>query len=119
MAKLESYNLPGISFRTIWFKPYFGSLAGKHVKGIQFFFTDYEKARVTETQFYVMQAVAELYPDKKAFEVVTGIGLFDKVCGTDFIRKEFSKRYKVEDIKEYWSKDEESFRALSQKFYLY
>ena len=119
MAKLESYNLPGISFRTIWFKPYFGSLAGKHVKGIQFFFTDYEKARVTETQFYVMQAVAELYPDKKAFEVVTGTGLFDKVCGTDFIRKEFSKRYKVEDIKEYWSKDEESFRALSQKFYLY
>lgn len=119
IAKLESYNLPGISFRTIWFKPYFGSLAGKHVKGIQFFFTDYEKARVTETQFYVMQAVAELYPDKKAFEVVTGIGLFDKVCGTDFIRKEFSKRYKVEDIKEYWSKDEESFRALSQKFYLY
>lgn len=119
MAKLESYNLPGISFRTIWFKPYFGSLAGKHVKGLQFFFTDYEKARVTETQFYVMQAVAELYPDKKAFEVVTGIGLFDKVCGTDFIRKEFSKRYKVEDIKEYWCKDEESFRALSQKFYLY
>ena len=119
MAKLESYNLPGISFRTIWFKPYFGSLAGKHVKGLQFFFTDYEKARVTETQFYVMQAVAELYPDKKAFEVVTGTGLFDKVCGTDFIRKEFSKRYKVEDIKEYWSKDEESFRALSQKFYLY
>ena len=119
IAKLESYNLPGISFRTIWFKPYFGSLAGKHVKGIQFFFTDYEKARVTETQFYVMQAVAELYPDKKAFEVVTGTGLFDKVCGTDFIRKEFSKRYKVEDIKEYWSKDEESFRALSQKFYLY
>ena len=118
-AKLESYNLPGISFRTIWYKPYFGSLAGKHVKGLQYFFTDYEKARVTETQFYVMQAVAELYPDKKAFEVVTGIGLFDKVCGTDFIRKEFSKRYKVEDIKAYWSKDEQAFRALAQQYYIY
>ena len=118
-AKLESYNLPGISFRTIWYKPYFGSLAGKHVKGLQYFFTDYEKARVTETQFYVMQAVAELYPEKKAFEVVTGIGLFDKVCGTDFIRKEFSKRYKVEDIKAYWSKDEQAFRALAQQYYIY
>ncbi len=118
-AKLESYNLPGISFRTIWYKPYFGSLAGKHVRGLQYFFTDYEKARVTETQFYVMQAVAELYPDKKAFEVVTGIGLFDKVCGTDFIRKEFSKRYKVEDIKAYWSKDEQAFRALAQQYYIY
>ena len=118
-ARLESYGLPGISFRTIWYKPYFGSLAGKHVKGLQFFFTDYEKARVTETQFYVMQAVAQLYPDKRAFEVVSGVGLFDKVCGTDYVRKEFGKRYKVADIQEYWRKDEESFRALSQKYHIY
>ena len=118
-ARLESYDLPGISFRTIWYKPYFGSLAGKHVKGLQFFFTDYEKARVTETQFYVMQAVAQLYPDKRAFEVVSGVGLFDKVCGTDYVRKEFGKRYKVADIQEYWRKDAESFRALSQKYHIY
>ena len=89
------------------------------MKGLQYFFTDYEKARVTETQFYVMQAVAELYPDKRAFEVVSGVGLFDKVCGTDYVRKEFGKRYKVADIQEYWRKDEESFRALSQKYHIY
>ena len=118
-ARLESYDLPGISFRTIWYKPYFGSLAGKHVKGLQFFFTDYGKARVTETQFYVMQAVAELYPDKRAFEVVSGVGLFDKVCGTDYVRKEFGKRYKVADIQDYWRKDEEPFRELSQKYHIY
>ena len=117
--KLESYELPGISFRTIWYKPYFGSLSGKLVKGLQFFFTDYEKARLTDTQFYVMQAVAELYPDKKAFEVSNGIGLFDKVCGTDYVRKEFIKRYKVADIIEYWRKDEDKFRDLSRPYHLY
>lgn len=117
--RLESYGLQGISFRTIWYKPYFGSLAGKLVKGLQFFFTDYEKARLTDTQFFVMQAVAELYPDKKAFEVVTGIGLFDKVCGTDYVRKEFSKRYKVADIIHYWRKDEDDFRNISRQYYLY
>ena len=117
--KLESYELPGISFRTIWYKPYFGSLSGKLVKGLQFFFTDYEKARLTDTQFYVMQAVAELYPDKKAFEVDNGIGLFDKVCGTDYVRKEFIKRYKVADIIEYWRKDEDKFRELSRQYHLY
>jgi uncharacterized protein YbbC (DUF1343 family) len=117
--KLESYELPGISFRTIWYKPYFGSLAGKLVKGLQFFFTDYEKARLTDTQFYVMQAVAELYPDKKAFEVANGIGLFDKVCGTDYVREEFTKRYKVADIIEYWRKDEDKFRELSRQYHLY
>ena len=119
MARLESYDLPGISFRTIWYKPIAGSRKGELVKGLQFFFTDYEKARVTETQFYVMQAVAELYPEQKAFEVISGYGLFDKVCGTDYVRKEFSKRYKVADIVEYWRKDEADFRKLSQKYHIY
>ena len=118
-ARLESYDLPGVSFRTIWYKPISGSLKGKLVKGIQYFFTDYEAARITETQFYVMQAVAELYPDKKAFEIISGYGLFDKVCGTDYVRKEFGKRYKVADIREYWQKDEADFRELSQNYYIY
>lgn len=117
--KLESYGLPGVSFRTIWYKPFSGSQKGQLVKGLQYFFTDYENARLTDTQFYVMQAVAELHPDKKAFEVISGYGLFDKVCGTDYVRKEFQKRYNVSDILEYWRKDEEDFRTLSQRYHIY
>ena len=117
--RLDSYGLPGISFRTIWFKPFSGSQKGQLVKGLQYFFTDYEKARLTDTQFYVIQAVAELYPDKRAFEVITGYGLFDKVCGTDYVRLELAKRYKVADIQSYWRKDEDSFRTLSQKYHIY
>ena len=118
-SRLESYSLPGVSFRTIWFKPFSGSQKGQLVKGLQYFFTDYGKARITETQFYVMQAVAELYPDKKAFEIISGYGLFDKVCGTDYVRNEFQKRYKFTDIKDYWRKDEEAFRSLSRRYHIY
>ena len=117
--RLESYELPGISFRTIWFKPFSGSQKGELVQGVQYFFTDYEQARITETQFYVMQAVAELYPDRKAFEIIKGYGLFDKVCGTDYVRHEIQKHYKASDIIGYWRKDEEAFRALSQKYHIY
>jgi len=118
-GRLDSYGLPGVEFRTIYFKPFSGSSAGKLVKGVQYFFTDYEKACVTMTQFYVMQAVAELRPDKKAFETASRIGLFDKVCGTSFIRTAFGRRYRVEDILDYWNKDADSFRELSRKYYLY
>ena len=118
-TELESYGLEGVSFRTIWYKPFSGSQKGELVGGLQFFFTDYEKARITEVQFYVIQAVAELYPDKKAFEVINGYGLFDKVCGTDYVRKEFSKGYKVNEIIDYWRKDEDSFRILAQKYHIY
>ena len=118
-AKLESYDMPGVDFRTIWYKPFSGSLKGQLVKGLQFFFTDYERARLTEVQFMVMQAINEIYPDKRAFEMVSGIGLFDKVCGTDQIRLEFMKDYRFDSIKEYWRKDEAAFRELSQKYYIY
>ncbi len=117
--KLDSYDLPGVEFRTIWYKPVSGNLKGQQVQGVQYFFTDYEKARITELQFHVMQAVAELYPDKRAFEVVSGYGLFDKVCGTDYIRKELGKRYLVDDVLQYWRKDEEDFRRLSRTYHLY
>ena len=117
--KLDSYGLEGISFRTIWFKPFSGSQKGQLVQGLQYFFTDYEKARVTETQFYVIQAVKELYLDKGAFDIISGYGLFDKVCGTDYVRLQLSKGYKVADIQSYWRKDEDSFRALSQKYHIY
>ncbi len=117
--ELDSYNLPGVEFRTIFFKPFSGRSSGKLVQGVQYFFTDFEAASVTLTQFYVMQAVTRLYPSKKAFEVATGIGLFDKVCGTSYIRETFSKSYKVGDILKYWNKDVEDFRALSKKYWLY
>lgn len=118
-AKLESYDMPGVAFRTIWYKPVSGSLKGQLVKGLQFFFTDYQAARLTEVQFMVMQAINEIYPDKRAFEMVSGIGLFDKVCGTDRIRLDFMKDYRFESIREYWRKDEAAFRELSKKYYMY
>ena len=118
-AELDSYDIPGVEFRTIYFKPLSGRTAGKLVQGVQYFFTDYEAAPVTLVQFYVMQAVAALYPDKKPFETATGVGLFDKVCGSDYIRKTFGQRYLVSDIIGWWQKDAAAFRDLSSAYYLY
>lgn len=118
-AKLDSYNLPGVVFRTITWKPFSGSSAGKQVNGVQFHFTDYEKACVTLLQFYVMQAIVELHPDKNPFKSGKSTGLFDKVCGTSKVREQFSKRCKVSDIEQLWNKDAESFRQLSAQYHLY
>ena len=113
--RLDSYNIPGVSFRTAFYKPFSGRLKDRLVQGVQFFFTDYEEAPVTLLQFYVMQAVSELWPEQKP----SAFGLFDKVCGTDHIRKTFFNRWKVEDILPYWSKDVDEFKELSKKYILY
>jgi len=117
-ARLDSYGIPGTAFRTIHYKPISGSLSGKLVHGVQFFYPDYDAAQITLTQFYVLQAVQELYPAKNPFPMKK-TRMLDIVCGTDYVRTTFGKRLKVEDILDYWTKDVEAFKELSQKYYLY
>ena len=118
-GKLREYGLPGVAFRPIWLNPMTGAYKGSLIQGVQFEYLDFAEADVTEIQFWVMQAIAELYPEHKALETCAGFGLFDKVCGTDTIRKKFAERHRVEDILEYWRKDIETFRAKKSKYHLY
>ena len=118
--ELDSYHLPGIAFRIIHYKPIAGSSKGKLLHGVQFYYTDYEAADITLTQFYVMQAVNRLYPEHNPFEMSKDrIGMFDKVCGTDYVRRNFSKRMEDSDIIDYWNKDVKKFKTLSKKYYIY
>lgn len=118
--ELDSYRLPGTAFRTIHYKPIAGSSQGKLIHGVQYFFTDYSAACISLTQFYVMQALHRLYPGRDPFKMAAGrTAMFDKVCGTDYVRKTFSKRLEVSDIVDYWNKDVEDFRTLSSKYHLY
>lgn len=117
--KLESYDIPGTSFRCIHFKPFFGANQGQLLHGVQYCYDDYDAAVLTMTQFYVMQAVHELY-GRNPFEESKGRNnMFDKVCGTDYVRRTFGESFKVSDIIDYWSKDVEDFKALSRKYYRY
>ena len=114
--KLDSYNIPGTAFRTIHYKP----LTGKDMQhGVQFFYTDFEAATISLTQFYVMQAVQELYPARNPYKTLGKTRMLDIVCGTDYVRKEFGKRLKVEDIRSKWMQDTEAFKELSKQYYLY
>ena len=116
--RLDSYALPGVAFRTIHYKPISGSLQGKLVHGVQFFFTDFESAPVSLLQFYVMQAVQELWPSHNPYPLKK-TRMLDIVCGTDYVRTSFGKRLKAADIVDYWNKDTEDFKALSKHYYLY
>ena len=120
-TKLNALRLPGVLFRPIYLKPFYAVGQGKAYSGVQYYITDYARVRLTEIQFWVMQAMAELYPEKICFgtESENRFGMFDKVCGSDQIRVLLSKNMKAADILPYWRKDETAFRQLSKKYYLY
>lgn len=120
-SNLNNLELPGIKFRPIHIKPFYSTGQGENYQGVQVYITDLESANLSLTQFYVMQVLAEMYPDHKIFEHANKerFSMFDKVCGSDEIRTKFSQNYLVSDIIEYWNKDVESFKAMSAKYYLY
>ncbi len=120
-ARMNALNLPGMMFRPIHIKPFYSFGKGENLQGIEVYVTDLEKAPLSLTQFYVMQELADMYPDHKAFEVADKgrFNMFDKVCGSKEIRRRFSKAYRVDDIRDYWNKDADSFRAASSKYHLY
>lgn len=118
-AKLDSYNLPGVAWRTIHYKPISGRLSGKLIHGVQYYYTDYEAADITLTQFYVMQAVYELYKKNPFTDAGDRLAMFNKVCGSDYVSATFGRTMKVSSIASYWTADVDSFRKLSLKYRIY
>ena len=118
---MNALELPGLEFRPIYYKPYYSTFQGELCQGVQIHILDYEKARLSEVQFLVVQELMRLWPEKDWFQLCNQkrFGMFDKVCGTNKIREIFGKRYQWEDIREYWYKDVEAYREASSKYYLY
>ena len=119
--RLNALNLPGLKFRPIYIKPFYAVGQGQNLQGVELYVTDIESAPLSLTQFYVMQELAQMYPDRKAMDKADPkrFNMFDKVCGSKEIRKLFGKNHNVADIVEYWNKDNESFRKASSAYYLY
>jgi uncharacterized protein YbbC (DUF1343 family) len=120
-ASLNSLALPGIMFRPVHYKPYYSVSQGKMVHGVQIHITDQEKAPLSLLQFYILQEAHKLWPDKDLFKLCekSRLDMFDKVCGSDKIRKEFTKSFSVESIKSLWSAEVPAFRKKAEKYFLY
>lgn len=118
---LNARNIPGLRFRPIHIKPFYAFGKGTNMSGVEFYITDKDAVNLSLTQFYVMEVLARLYPDHKAFDVApeARLKMFDKVTGSRQIRRLFGRNYSVDDIIEYWSKDVEPFRAASAKYKIY
>lgn len=120
-TRLNALGLEGVVFRPIYAKPFYATMQGEQVQGVQVHFTDYRKAPLTDIQFLVAQEVAALWPEQAMFKVADPkrFRMFDIVCGSKQIRERFAKRHRWEDIRDYWYKDVDDFRRLAKKYYLY
>jgi uncharacterized protein YbbC (DUF1343 family) len=91
------------------------------VHGVQIHLIDHHLAPLSLLQFYILQEAHKLWPDKNVFDLCekSRLDMFDKVCGTDKVRLEFSKGFSVSSITSLWTKDIPAFRKRAEKYFLY
>ncbi|NOU61829.1 DUF1343 domain-containing protein [Marinifilum sp. JC070] len=120
-ARLNALSLPGIIFRPVHYKPYYSVSKGEMIHGVQAHFTDVKKANLSLVQFYILQELHQLYPEKNVFEMceASHLKMFDLVCGDQKIRTEFSKNFLVKDIEDLWNNPAKDFKEKSKKYWLY
>jgi uncharacterized protein YbbC (DUF1343 family) len=121
VEKMNKLELPGIMFRPITYKPFYAFGNGKVLQGVQVYITDADAAQLSLVQFYIIQELYKMYPDKNLFRLgnLRNYRMFDNVCGTDKVRIQFTSRFRVEDIEKIWIKEVEGFRQLAKKYWIY
>lgn len=118
---LNSLHLEGVIFRPVNYKPFYSVSQGKVVHGVQIHFTDDRKVSLSLIQFYILQEAHKLWPEKNVFTLCekSRLDMFDKVCGTDKVRIEFSRTFSVDSIIGLWTNDIPAFRKRAEKYFLY
>ena len=119
---LNGYHLPGVAFRPITYKPYYFTFSNQVVGGVQIYFTEPDRAPLTAINFYALEALRKagnLDPFAEAVKAKRGFGMFDKVNGTDAVRKALQAGTPASEIVASWTAGEEGFQKARKKYLLY
>ena len=118
---LNNLKIPGVKFRPLVWKPFYGRFQNKILHGVQIHIEDFRKVNLTSIQFLFLQEMKKIYPDKNPFELASTerIRSFDLATGWDEIRKIFSKEFEFNSIKTIWENEANDFKNKATKYFLY
>lgn len=119
---LNGYDLRGVRFKPVTYKPYYFSFKDQVIGGVQVYFTDPAHAPLTAVNFYAIEALKRVANrDVFAEAVKSGksFAMFDKVNGTDETRKALQAGKPAAEIVATWHPVEQSFRAKRKPYLLY
>ena len=121
-ARLNGYGLPGVYFRPLTYKPYYGSLKDEVVGGVQVHFTDPAGAPLTAINYYALEALREVAGRDlfaEALKANKTFDMFDKVNGTEATRRALQAGRPAAEIVAAWRAGEERFRQERAGYLLY
>jgi uncharacterized protein YbbC (DUF1343 family) len=111
---LAALNLPGVLFRPASFTPTFSKYKGEGCQGIQVHIVDRNRYQPLRVALHVLEVIRRNHADK--FEWGDS---FDRLIGTDAVRKAMDQGTPVEQIAASWSSTLSAWDSTRRKFFLY
>ncbi|MCI0704227.1 MAG: DUF1343 domain-containing protein [Planctomycetia bacterium] len=123
-SRLEGEQLPGVRFRSAWFRPTFQKFARQDCGGVQLHVTDRASFRPVRTGLAVLAAIRELSGTAFAwrtetYEFVSDRPAIDLLFGSDRERLALEAGASWREIAALWEPEEEAFRQRRKEFLLY
>lgn len=118
---MNALQLPGVLFRPVTFVPFYGRDAGRRLHGVQVHVLDPRTSPLMAVQFHFLHVHHALYPDRNPFRLAqpSRLEMFDKVCGTDRVRKLLTEEMKAESALQQLENGVREFREQGAKYLLY
>ena len=122
-AIMNGFAIPGVHFRPLSYQPFYGSLKGEFIQGVEIYFTDPARAPLTAINYFALEGLRKAAGIDVFAQTTksdpTRIAMFDKVNGTDGPRKEFQAGKSAAEIVASWKAEEDAFRRERARFLLY
>ncbi len=116
--ELNGRHIPGVYFRPAYWQPFYAAYQNKPCAGVQIHYTDKRKAELTRINFELMDVTRKLNPRLNFFPPGRA-AMFDKVCGTDKVRRMFQQGRSASEIWQVWNADASAFRRQREPYLIY
>jgi uncharacterized protein YbbC (DUF1343 family) len=117
---LMARRLPGAAFRPVFFRPAFGKHAKQTCRGVQLHASRGPGFEAVRTGFEVLAAVRRGWPDDFEWRAnQAGIHNFDKLAGTDEVRRAIDEGVSVDDLVAAWAAERAGFEEIRRGFLRY
>lgn len=119
-ARLNGRKLPGLYFRRLAYKPFYGMSSNVTCYGAQLMRIG-DGAMPFSATVTILATLRDLHPEGRLFSSVTPErwAMFDKVCGTDAVRKALVDGASPETIVRAWQAPLRAFIASREEYLLY
>jgi uncharacterized protein YbbC (DUF1343 family) len=121
---LESFDLNGVQFRPLYFRPTFNKFANRLCGGAQIHITDRRSFRPVKTALCILWLLLANYRDyfrwkDPPYEFVTDRLPIDILWGNSWVREDLEKGISPDHIEQKWHAGLTNFKKVRSKYLLY